>query len=195
MSNDKQSLFEQELSDVQALESKPRADAHKQVKNLNPDRAQARTNATLEPTTPCSQEPQPDDLPFVEPDDHLEWKSAGVQPETMNKLRSGRYPIQDKLDLHNLRVTEAFRCVQQFFAKSIEKHLRTVLVVHGTGLRSKPPAQLKSHVAHWLKNHPQVNAFVTAPRHQGGSGATLVHLKKSKSAKLETKERIARRLG
>ncbi|MYD44782.1 MAG: DNA endonuclease SmrA [Gammaproteobacteria bacterium] len=195
MSDKKRSIFEQELADVQALANTPRAEVQKQSKNQQTNRARARTNAIMEASTEDLLEAQPVELDFVEPHDHLEWKAEGVQPDTMAKLRSGRYPIQDKLDLHNLRVTEAFRCMLQFISTSLEKRLRTVLVVHGVGLRSTPPAQLKSHLAHWLKHHPKVNAYVSAPRHQGGSGATLVHLKKSRAAKDETKERIARRLG
>lgn len=195
MSSKKRSIFEQELSDVQVLANKPRVEVQKQSKSQQKNQARARTNAVMEASTDKLLEAQPVDLDFVEPLDHLEWKAEGVQPDTMAKLRSGRYPIQDKLDLHNIRVTEAFRSMLQFISKSLEKRLRTVLIVHGVGLRSTPPAQLKSHVAHWLKYHPKVNAYVSAPSHQGGSGATLVHLKKSRAAKDETKERIARRLG
>ena len=195
MSSKKRSSFEQEFSDVQVLANTPRVEVQKQSKSQQINQARARTNAITETSTSNLLEAQPVDLDFVEPHDHLEWKAEGVQPDTMAKLRSGRYPIQDKLDLHNVRVTEAFRSMLQFISKSLEKRLRTVLIVHGVGLRSTPPAQLKSHVAHWLKYHPKVNAYVSAPRHQGGSGATLVHLKKSRAAKDETKERIARRLG
>ena len=195
MSDNKRSIFEQEFSDVQALVNTPRAEVHKQFKSQQENRVSARTNATMETSTEDLLEAQPVDLDFVEPHDHLEWKAEGVQPDSMTKLRNGRYPIQDKLDLHNVRVTAAFRRMLQFISTSLEKRLRTVLIVHGMGLRSTPPAQLKSHVAHWLRHHPKVNAYVSAPKHQGGSGATLVHLKKSRAAKDETKERIARRLG
>lgn len=195
MSDKKGSIFEQEFSDVQAIANTPRVEVQKQSKNRQTNRESARANATMEASTNDLLEAQPVDLDFVESHDHLEWKAEGVQPDAMAKLRSGRYPIQDTLDLHNLRVTEAFRCMLQFISKSMEKRLRTVLIVHGIGLRSTPPAQLKSHVAHWLKHHPKVNAYASAPKHQGGSGATLVHLKKSRAAKDETKERIARRLG
>lgn len=195
MSNNKNSLFEQELSDVQSLVKTPRAIVQKQVKDQDAKHARARKNAISDSSTFEIQEAQPINLHFVEPYDHLEWKSSGVQPETMNKLKSGRYPIQDKLDLHNVRIVEAFRRVLEFFTKCLDKRLRTVAILHGLGLQSTPPAQMKSHVAHWLKRHPSVNAYVTAPGHQGGAGATLVHLKKSRDAKLDTKERIARRLG
>lgn len=195
MSDEKSSIFEQELSDVQVIANTPRVEVQKQSKNQQTNRARARSNAIMEGSTDDLLEAQPIDLNFVEPHDHLEWKAEGVQPDTMSKLRSGRYPIQDKLDLHNVRVSEAFQLLLQFISKSLEERLRTVLIVHGLGMRNTPPAQLKSHVAHWLKHHPKVNAYVSAPRHQGGSGATLVHLKKSRAAKDETTERIARRLG
>ena len=195
MSDKKRSIFEQELSDVQVIAKTPRVEVQKQSKNQQTNRARARSNAIMEGSTDDLLEAQPIDLDFVEPHDHLEWKAEGVQPDTMSKLRSGRYPIQDRLDLHNVRVSEAFQRLLQFISKSLEERLRTVLIVHGLGMRSTPPAQLKSHVAYWLEHHPKVNAYVSAPRHQGGSGATLVHLKKSRAAKDETKERIARRLG
>ena len=195
MTDNKRSLFEQEFSDVQSLASSPRAAMCKHAKRQDHNRVQARKNASSESLTTQIQDAQPVDLQFVDPYDLLEWKSTGVQPDTMNKLKNGRYPIQDKLDLHNKRVADAFPGLLLFITKCLEKRLRTVLIVHGVGLRSTPPAQMKSHVAHWLKQHPKVNAYVTAPGHQGGAGATLVHLKKSRDAKLETKERIACRLG
>ena len=194
MSDNKLSTFEQELSDVRTIKNAPRAKVQPQSKSRQKDHGSARKNATTETSSDESLEAQPVDLDFVDPHDQLEWKTEGVQPDSMSKLRSGRYPIQDKLDLHKCRVTDAFRLMMQFIATSMEKRMRTVLIVHGLGLRSTPPAQLKSHVAYWLKQHPEVNAYVSAPGHQGGSGATLVHLKKSRAAKDDTKERIARRL-
>ena len=195
MKKNPHSLFEQEFSDVQSLAKTPRATRQKHNKKQEAKRAQARQNAISESSNLSLQHAQPVDLEFVEPYDHLEWKSIGVQPETLNKLKHGRYPIQEKLDLHNVRIVEAFRRVREFFTKCLEKRLRTVAIVHGVGLRSTPPAQMKSHVAYWLKQHPSVNAYVTAPGHQGGAGVTFVHLKKSRDAKQDTKERIARRLG
>ena len=195
MSDDQRTLFEQELSDARSLASSPRVAMRKRAKGQDRNRAQVRANAVSDSQTIETQEAQPVDLYFVEPYEHLEWKNTGVQPETMNKLKSGRYPIQERLDLHNQRVVNAFQSVMHFLSICLEKQLRTVLIVHGVGLKSTPPAQLKSHIAHWLKHHAKVNAYVTAPAHLGGAGATLVHLKKSLEAKLETKERIARCLG
>lgn len=195
MTNSRHSYFERELSDVQTLRKTPRAIMQKQVKEQTMRSARARKNATTDSSTQAMMEAQSENLQFVEPNDRLEWKSSGVQLETMNKLQTGRYPIQAKLDLHNLRIADAFQRVLHFLTKCMEERMRTVLIVHGLGSRSTPPAQMKSHVAHWLKQHPNVNAYVTAPLYQGGLGATLVHLKKSRDAKLETKERIARRLG
>ena len=195
MTKNQRSLFEREFSDVQSLAKTPRATRQKHNEKQAAKRVKARQNAISESSGLGLQDAQPVDLQFVEPYDHLEWKSMGVQPETLNKLKHGRYPIQEKLDLHNVRIVEAYRRVREFFAKCLEQRLRTVAIVHGLGLRSTPPAQMKSHVAHWLKQHPSVNAYVSAPGHRGGAGVTFVHLKKSRDAKLDTKERIARRLG
>ena len=57
--------------------------------------------------------------------------------------------------------------------------------------RSTPaatPARLKSYVAHWLGQMPQVIAYSSADRRHGGTGAVLVLVKKSAEAKEETRE-------
>jgi DNA mismatch repair protein MutS2 len=45
-------------------------------------------------------------------------------------------------------------------------------IVHGHGT-----GQLRRAVGQFLKNHPLVARYETAPENQGGGGATIVHLK------------------
>ncbi|MFM7275513.1 MAG: Smr/MutS family protein, partial [Gammaproteobacteria bacterium] len=61
------------------------------------------------------------------------------------------------------------------------------------GVDRKPPALLKSCIAFWLPQLPEVLAFHSAPRHLGGTGATVVLLRKSERARQENFEAFSRR--
>lgn len=126
----------------------------------------------------------------VQPRDVLEWKKDGVQHEVFQRLKSGRYPIEGSLDLHRLSVKESRDAVYKFFKLAEAKRWRTVLIAHGRGEQSATPARIKSYVAHWLGQLPQVNAYSSADRRHGGTGATLILLKKSAAAKEETREQF-----
>ena len=63
-----------------------------------------------------------------------------------------------------------------------------MLIAHGRGEQSATPARLKSYVVHWLSQMPEVIAYASADRRQGGTGAVLVLLRKSSAAREETRE-------
>jgi DNA-nicking Smr family endonuclease len=63
-----------------------------------------------------------------------------------------------------------------------------VLIAHGRGEQSATPARLKSYVAHWLGQLPEVIAYSSADARHGGTGAVLVLLRKSFEAREETRE-------
>ena len=119
----------------------------------------------------------------VEPRDFLEWKKEGVQELVMDRLRRGHYPVAAELDLHGERIKAARRLVHEFLMKSHDRAARCVLIAHGRGEKSATPARMKSYVAAWLEAHELVNAYVSAPRDRGGTGAVLILLKKSPAAK------------
>ena len=128
------------------------------------------------------------EVPQLQPRDMLEWKKDGVQHEVFSRLKAARYPIEGSLDLHGMTVKEARAEVLRFFNLAEAKRWRTVLIAHGRGERSATPARLKSYLAFWLRELPQVIAFHSADRRHGGTGAVLVLLKKSARAKEETRE-------
>ena len=77
------------------------------------------------------------------------------------------------------------------FAK--EQEFRCVLIIHGKGERQKEKALIKSYVAHWLRQIPEVLAFHSAPQWKGGSGAVMIILKKGDKASAINREIHARR--
>ena len=125
----------------------------------------------------------------VNPFDVLAWKKDGVQPRVFRRLAQGKYPIEATLDLHQRTVKEARDDVFRFIRSSSRNGFRSVVMVHGRGDRSDDPAKLKSYVAHWLVQLADVIGFHSAPRRDGGTGATFVLIRKSPSQKEENRER------
>ena len=125
----------------------------------------------------------------VNPFDVLAWKKDGVQPRVFRRLAQGKYPIEATLDLHQRTVKEARDDVFRLIRSSSRNGFRSVVIVHGRGDRSDDPAKLKSYVAHWLVQLADVIGFHSAPRRDGGTGATFVLIRKSPSQKEENRER------
>ncbi len=69
-------------------------------------------------------------------------------------------------------VDEALTRLEKFLDESTTTDLRELRIVHGHGT-----GQLRRAIAAYLKEHPLVAKFETAPQNQGGGGATLVELK------------------
>jgi DNA-nicking Smr family endonuclease len=122
-------------------------------------------------------------VPLLHPRETLEWKKDGVQHEVFRKLRAGKYPIDGTLDLHRHTVKEARKALFDFVNLALAKGWRTVLVSHGRGERSPTPGRIKSYVAFWLTQIPEVIAFHSAVPAQGGTGTVYVMLKKSAEAR------------
>jgi DNA-nicking Smr family endonuclease len=97
-------------------------------------------------------------------------------------LHQGRYTIQDHIDLHGLRVSEAEVALTAFFKRAVATGKRGLLIVHGRGLRSAAAPVLKKRVKHWLTRGPWrrwVAAFASAQAYDGGTGATYVLIRRS----------------
>lgn len=115
----------------------------------------------------------------IEPEDILSFKLDGVQPGVFKKLRQGKYGFDFHLDLHRKTVAEAREEVFQLLRHSTQYNYRVLLITHGKGAKSNPPARLKSYIYHWLKQVDIVIAFHSAQPRHGGSGSVYVLLKKS----------------
>lgn len=136
-----------------------------------------------------------DHATMLKPDDIIEFKRSGVQDGVYRKLRLGKYPIQARLDLHKKTLKEARDEIVKFLRQCLRMDIRTVIIIHGKGERSNPPAMMKSYTASWLIQMSDVLSIHSAQRFHGGTGAVYVMLKKSAEKKLENKERHQKRLG
>lgn len=129
---------------------------------------------------------------YIEPVDPLailEFKRDGVQTGVFRNLRLGKYPIDARLDLHNLKIEQARAAVFQFIQDCMNHDIRCALITHGKGEGREQPALLKSCIAHWLPQFADILAFHSAQKRHGASGATYILLRKSERKKLENWER------
>ncbi|WP_087019324.1 DNA endonuclease SmrA [Thaumasiovibrio subtropicus] len=132
---------------------------------------------------------------MVKPDDFLAFKRDGVQEGVFRKMRLGKYEIQARLDLHRKTLKQAREDVLQFLKECQRVDIRQVLIVHGKGEKSNPPAMMKSYLSTWLEQLSDVMCYHSAQRFHGGTGALYVSIKKSAEKKLENRERHQKRLG
>lgn len=172
MTDDDNSLFRQAIKGVQPLASDNR-DHH----SSRPHAAKPRLR----------QHPSQADLLHEQflleekaevPETALEYRRPGLQDRVMRRLRSGKTPREDSLDLHGMSQDEARRALASFLAKSQQHGLRCVRIIHGKGLRSgdRGPV-LKRSLGQWLRNQPFVLGMCQAQRSEGGSGAVIVLLR------------------
>jgi DNA-nicking Smr family endonuclease len=126
-------------------------------------------------------------LPFdiTESDEYVEGYRVGLDPRLVSELRRGKFAVQAHFDMHGLIQGDAKEALKEFIIASVRKGLRTVLVVHGRGLRSPGGHSILKHAsAGWLSHGAiggHVLAFTTARAADGGAGATYVLLKREKS--------------
>lgn len=128
---------------------------------------------------------------YIEPVDPLavlEFKRDGVQTGVYRNLRLGKYLIDARLDLHQMKVEQARTAVFQFIRDCMTHDIRCALITHGKGEGREQPALLKSCIAHWLPQFPEILAFHSAQKRHGASGATYILLRKSERKKLENWE-------
>jgi DNA-nicking Smr family endonuclease len=123
------------------------------------------------------------EVPPRQPLEYLEWKKDGVQNAVFDRLRRGGYEVEASLDLHRKTVKEARQLVFNFLKVASAKGQRSLLMAPGKGEISPTPGRLKSYLAFWLEQHPEVIAFCSAQRKHGGVGAVYVLVRKSPESK------------
>jgi DNA mismatch repair protein MutS2 len=100
---------------------------------------------------------------------------AGAPAQSKVSVNVDLQPRQGLLSEVNIigsTVDEALVRLEKFLDESTVTDIGEIRIVHGHGT-----GQLRRAVAEFLKNHPLVERFETAPQNQGGGGATIAYLK------------------
>jgi len=179
-------LFEQQMRDVEPIKAADKValvTAHNDKLDLSPRRQAAVAEHQQDKNFLSGEYIEP-----VEPLAILEFKREGVQHGVYRNLRLGKYPIDARLDLHQMRLEQARSAVFQFIHDCMAHDIRCALITHGKGEGREQPALLKSCIAHWLPQFREVLAFHSAQKQHGASGGTYVLLRKSEKKKLENWE-------
>ena len=122
----------------------------------------------------------PDDPEQFVTGEELEFLRDGLQRRVLRQLKRGHYSVGDELDLHHMNQEAARNSILHFIEEATRAGASCIKIIHGKGLRSRPGGpRLKSLTDHILRRHPAVMAFASAPRHDGGTGAVRVLLKRS----------------
>lgn len=115
------------------------------------------------------------------PDEHWEAVAPGLGRQPLQRLRRGQVPVERTVDLHGSDAVSAREQVTAALRRMWELRKRGLLIIHGRGLHSESGPVLKDSLPDWLAAPPhgrRILAFVTAPPDLGGTGATLVLLRK-----------------
>lgn len=105
--------------------------------------------------------------------------TSRVDGATVKKIKSGKYPIDARLDLHGLTQEKAYNKLYRFIEAAYHGRKRCILVITGKGKEGK--GVIRRHFQDWL-SAPDINRLIlyycnAAPQH-GGSGAYYLLLKK-----------------
>ncbi len=115
--------------------------------------------------------------------DAVAGRAADVSAEVLRALRRGDHRPEVRLDLHGQTREEALRAVERFVLRSRADGRRAVLVIHGRGQNSEAGEPVLRPALHgWLASAAAVRAgvmaFAPAPPRAGGTGATIVLLRR-----------------
>jgi DNA-nicking Smr family endonuclease len=121
---------------------------------------------------------------LTETEEYVEGARLGLDPRLLSQLRRGEFSVQAHLDLHGMIQPDAKDALTDFIVDSVRKGRRTVLIVHGRGLRSPGGLPVLKHAAaQWLSHGiagGYVLAFATARPNDGGAGAVYVMLRRER---------------
>jgi DNA-nicking Smr family endonuclease len=190
---DKETQFADEMGDVTPLNSRGRvvlAQARPAAAGL-----EQRRRAAVAENAMSNNFLSTEYAPQLGPHDIISFVRPGVQHGVFGKLRRGRYQPEATLDLHRCTVEQARSDLWEFLQDCMECQLRAVMVLHGKGDRSPRAGVLKSYVAHWLRDIPEVLAYHSAQPYHGGAGALYVMLKKTDKASAANRERFLHKQG
>lgn len=172
---DDATLFTAATRGVRRIESDAPPPAPPRKPDANVLRRRAAAVAEETPNTPISDAAAL--AHAVSPEEPLSFARNGVQPRVLQKLKQGQPYWQAAVDLHGCSVDEAREAVLSLVHDARKEGLQSVKIVHGKGPLQGQPL-LKTCVNGWLRQLPDVLAFVSALPRDGGTGAVYVLLRR-----------------
>jgi DNA-nicking Smr family endonuclease len=116
--------------------------------------------------------------------EHVQALAPGVDRAHLRRIQRGDVEIEVEIELHGYTVPDARRLVTKTLLEMVDEGERCARIVHGRGRHSEAGPVLKAGVLEWLTAEPlaaRVLAFATAPPGEGGAGATIVLLRRTRA--------------
>lgn len=111
--------------------------------------------------------------PVDKPLSFLRYESD-IASEWVKKLMRAMIPPDLEVDLHGLRAMQAKKDILSAISEATKHNYICIQIIHGHG-----NGVLKHKTPNWLVQHPEVAAFVRAPKQYGGNSAILVLITKT----------------
>jgi DNA-nicking Smr family endonuclease len=119
------------------------------------------------------------DPALIEVGEELSYLKDGHSPALLRKLKRGQFSIADEIDLHQMTADVARSAIAGFIGESKRAGKFCVRIIHGKGLRSRNGGPvLKRLVDTLLRRRGDVLAYASAKPNEGGTGATIVLLRR-----------------
>lgn len=167
--------FREAMRGVRPLDVEPRVTTPRSRPAPRPRFSKADERAVLDESLRLT----PEELD-IETGEELLYCRAGVPRKTFRDLRRGRYRPAAEIDLHGMTSEAAGSAIRRFLEESLDLGLRCVRIIHGKGRGSgnRGPV-LKQKTASVLHRQDCVLAYASARAVDGGTGATLVLLRRN----------------
>lgn len=110
--------------------------------------------------------------------------SLGLDKQADKKLKTGKYPIDLRVDLHGLNLEDSYFKLKDTIDYAFEEGYRLILAITGKGSHSGEGREtIKSSLQSWL-SQPELSSkiikYVDANKKHGGSGAVYILLKRNR---------------
>ncbi|SFC52393.1 DNA-nicking endonuclease, Smr domain [Marinospirillum celere] len=172
-------LFRELMKGVQPLRHDKKADLSKAPSRRDREQqALRRQAAETESVSQLEDGLSDGQVAPVNPGDSLAFHLPDLPQRTFQSLKKGRISWQEGLDLHGYTIEAARTQLTSFVRDGRARGYRCLLLIHGKAYnREGEVPSIKSHVNAWLKQMPEVLAFVSALPADGGTGAVYILLR------------------
>ena len=104
---------------------------------------------------------------------------SGLSKKNIKEIKTGKFKVQSKLDLHGYRLKEAETLFFEFIRKSFNLKKRNILIISGKGEHGR--GKIKLSIPIWIAS-PRLSHIIyfysfAAPK-DGGNGAYYIRLRK-----------------
>ena len=106
--------------------------------------------------------------------------AGGIRNKDLKKLKSGKFTIQSKLDLHGFKLMDAVKMFYDFIHRNFEQSNRNLLIITGKGHQGK--GKIRKDIHTWINKSSLLRLIIfysyASPK-DGGEGALYIRLRKN----------------